>query len=137
MLVVFPTKFWLTEQLQSAVTYDKVTHCHHICLVLSQNILRGESEKDFSGIKLARMALEISYLHFAVDSFFLKGTGDAARNLMRVLNDYFTASGQCLDKENSSMSLSPNTTLANARRCFKHLGGSNTIQLGTYLVSRK
>lgn len=76
-----------------------------LCIEALVGLLKGAKEEGkISGIKAAKACSSISHLLFAYDSlFFCKAEARECLEVMRVLQIYGTASGQCINLDKSSI----------------------------------
>lgn len=77
---------------------------------LSSLFLNHEKNNAFCGVRIARSCPSISHLFFADDSLiFFKATPEVCATIRNCLSIYERASGQLINYEKSSLTLSPNT----------------------------
>ncbi|XP_074270813.1 uncharacterized protein LOC141594715 [Silene latifolia] len=102
--------------------------------VLSQMILYAQDCNLIKGIKICKNGPEISHLLFADDSlFFLRGDYENMDFLMNLIAEYCAASGQCLNKDKSSILFSPNCSLMMVKKCLTDFKLASKHDLGNYL----
>ncbi|XP_074266590.1 uncharacterized protein LOC141589866 [Silene latifolia] len=102
--------------------------------ILSLNILRMEKDGLIQGIKISRKSIPISHMLFADDSmFFIEGNSKSCDNLDKVIKDYCHASGQVINDNKSSMTLSSCSSLSFARKCLKTFNIPCGTNMGSYL----
>ncbi|XP_074290171.1 uncharacterized protein LOC141616907 [Silene latifolia] len=102
--------------------------------VLSQMILYAQDCHLIKGIKICKTGPEISHLLFADDSlFFIRGDFGNLDFLMNIIDEYCAASGQCLNKDKSSILFSPNCSLMTVKKCLTEFKFSPKHDLGNYL----
>ncbi|XP_021758571.1 uncharacterized protein LOC110723527 [Chenopodium quinoa] len=82
-----------------------------LCMeVLSTSLRRAEEQALFSGIRVSRGGPSISHLFFADDSLlFFQLSPQACDNVMAILSDFCSASGQMINLQKSFVKFSPNT----------------------------
>ncbi|XP_074301549.1 uncharacterized protein LOC141632948 [Silene latifolia] len=102
--------------------------------VLSQLLCDAQDKKLLNGIQLSRNAPPISHLLFADDSiFFMDAKISHCETLMGLLNLYGDASGQRINDAKTTITISPNCTLRNYRKCLKVLKAPGNKGMGKYL----
>ncbi|XP_074297714.1 uncharacterized protein LOC141628473 [Silene latifolia] len=102
--------------------------------VLSQMILYAQDSNLIKGFKICKNGPEISHLLFANDSlFFIRGNYGNLDFLMNIIDEYCAASGQCLNKDKSSILFSPNCSLMTVKKCLTEFKFSPNHDLGNYL----
>ncbi|XP_074315550.1 uncharacterized protein LOC141651750 [Silene latifolia] len=102
--------------------------------VLSQMILYAQDGNLIKGIKICKNGPEISHLLFADDSlFFIRGDFGELDFLMNIIDEYCVASGQCLNKDKSSLLFSPNCSLMTVKKCLTEFKFAPKHDLGNYL----
>ncbi|XP_074303987.1 uncharacterized protein LOC141638472 [Silene latifolia] len=102
--------------------------------VLSQMILYAQDANLIRGIKICKNGPAISHLLFADDSlFFIRGDSGDLDFLMNIIDEYCLASGQCLNKDKSSIIFSPNCSLMTAKKCLSEYKFASRHDLGNYL----
>ncbi|XP_021758574.1 uncharacterized protein LOC110723529 [Chenopodium quinoa] len=82
-----------------------------LCMeMLSTSLRRAEEQALFSGIRVSRGGPSISHLFFADDSLlFFQLSPQACDNVMAILSDFCSASGQMINLQKSFVKFSPNT----------------------------
>ncbi|XP_074297592.1 uncharacterized protein LOC141628333 [Silene latifolia] len=102
--------------------------------VLSQMILYAQDSYLIKGIKICKHGPEISHLLFVNDSlFFIRGEYENLDFLMNIIDEYCAASGQCLNKDKSSILFSPNCSLMTVKKCLTEFKFAPKHDLGKYL----
>ncbi|XP_074278485.1 uncharacterized protein LOC141602074 [Silene latifolia] len=102
--------------------------------VLPQMILYAQDSNLIKGIKICKNGPEISHLLFADDSpFFIRGDYENLDFLMNIIDEYYSASGQCLNKDKSSILFSPNCSLMTVQKCLTEFKFAPKHDLGNYL----
>ncbi|XP_074306467.1 uncharacterized protein LOC141641714 [Silene latifolia] len=102
--------------------------------ILSQMILYAQDSNLVKGIKICKNGPEISHILFADDSlFFLRGDYENMDFLMNLIDEYCAASGQCLNKDKSSILFSPNCSLMMVKKCLTNFKLAPKHDLGNYL----
>ncbi|XP_074298058.1 uncharacterized protein LOC141628868 [Silene latifolia] len=86
------------------------------------------------GIKICKNWPEISHLLFADDSlFFIRGDFGDLDFIMNIIDEYCVASGQCLNKDKSSLLFSPNCSLMTVKKCLTKFKFAPKHDFGNYL----
>ncbi|XP_074277032.1 uncharacterized protein LOC141600687 [Silene latifolia] len=102
--------------------------------VLSKMILYAQDVNLIKGIKICKNGPEISHLLFADHSlFFLRGDYGDLDFLVNVIDEYCVASGQCLNKDKSSILFSLNCSLMAVQKCLTEFKFTPKHDLGNYL----
>ncbi|XP_074318184.1 uncharacterized protein LOC141654978 [Silene latifolia] len=102
--------------------------------VLSQLLCDAQDKKLLNGIQLSRNAPPISHLLFADDSiFFMDAKISHCETLMGLLKLYGDDSGQRINDAKTTITISPNCTLRNYRKCLKVLKAPGNKSMGKYL----
>ncbi|XP_074305496.1 uncharacterized protein LOC141640709 [Silene latifolia] len=97
-------------------------------------ILYAQDSNLIKGIKICKNDPEISHLLFADDSlFFLRGDYGDMDFLMNLIDEYCVASGQCPNKDKSSILFSPNCSLMMVKKCLTDFKFTLKHDLGNYL----
>ncbi|KAL0378826.1 UNVERIFIED_CONTAM: hypothetical protein Sradi_3188100 [Sesamum radiatum] len=102
--------------------------------VFSSMLQTTIDRREMEGIEVSRGAPRISHLLFADDTIiFGKATEEAMLTLVRVLDIYAAASGQEINLEKSSITISRNIQVENQRRLATILGVQITVKYERYL----
>ncbi|XP_074314839.1 uncharacterized protein LOC141651008 [Silene latifolia] len=85
--------------------------------------------------RMGRMAFkaDMSKAYDRLDSNFIRGNSKSCVNLDKVIMDYCHASGQVINDNKSSMTLSSCSSLSFARKCLKTFNISCGTNMGSYL----
>lgn len=101
---------------------------------LSNLLNNAVSNKQISGVKIARQGPNISHLFFADDSLiFCKANGDEAGHIKEILECYGKASGQQVNINKSAVIFSKNTGSREKEEVLQKLGGIQQVTQGKYL----
>ncbi|XP_059449513.1 uncharacterized protein LOC132180640 [Corylus avellana] len=102
--------------------------------VLSHMIGRAELQKKITGLAITRRGERLSHLFFADDSLlFCKASVTEWENLQAILIGYGKASGQCLNRQKTSIFFSKNTHLERRAQLLSLVGASSTESYEKYL----
>ncbi|KAL0822904.1 hypothetical protein Bca101_046581 [Brassica carinata] len=102
--------------------------------VLSGLCNQALAQGTLPGIKVARNCPPINHLLFADDTmFFGKSTAASCATLLSILSRYELASGQCINREKSTITFSSKTSLEAKTRAKKELNIPNEGGIGKYL----
>ncbi len=101
---------------------------------LSSLIRKAESENKIHGVAASRHGPRISHLLFTDDSLLLsKASVEECENILNILDTYEKSSGQKINREKTSLFVSPNTKETTQAKITNLLGASSTSTIEKYL----